>query len=146
MEIFIENDSGLTAEYQIYAENFHTNEKIVHKSVSSSKGFNQSEEEAFTSEMGKTFLQARVLDKAQKVHLSNNKGISIMCEPDSGYLYKKQTQKIVITMFNDTSGQFKDSLVINVKDHEEKKFPINLNIKGTPVSLSRNQLGIDFRQ
>ena len=39
------------------------------------------EEAAFTSEMGKTFIQNRVLDKAQKVHLSNNKGISIMCEP-----------------------------------------------------------------
>ena len=96
--------------------------------------------------MGKTFLQARVLDKAQKVHLSNNKGISVMCEPNSGLLYKKQTQKIVITMFNDTSGRFKDNLVINVKDHEVRKFPININIKGTPVSLSRNQLGIDFNK
>ena len=31
-----------------------------------------------------------------------------------------------------------------MKDHEVKKFPINLQIKGTPVSLSRNQLGINF--
>lgn len=114
--------------------------------MNSSKGFNQNEEEAFTSEMGKTFLQARVLDKAQKIHLSNNKGISIMCEPSSGHLYKKQTQKIILTMFNDTSGRFKDNLVISVKDHEVKKFPINLNIKGTPVSLSRNQLGINFNK
>lgn len=34
--------------------------------------------------------------------------------------------------------------MISVKDHEVKKFPINLQIKGTPVSLSRNQIGINF--
>lgn len=67
--------------------------------------------------MGKTYLQARVLDKAQKVHLSNNKGISIMCEPSYGQLHKKQQQTIMVTMFNDTSGKFKDNLIIKVKDH-----------------------------
>ena len=94
--------------------------------------------------MGKTFIQNRALDKAQKVHLSNNKGISIMCEPASGFLHKKQSQTIVVTMFNDTSGKFKDELLISIKDHEVKKIPINMQIKGTPVSLSRNQLGINF--
>lgn len=49
------------------------------KSRGSSRGLMQSDELAFTSEMGKNYLQGRVLDKAQKVHLSNNKGISIMC-------------------------------------------------------------------
>jgi hypothetical protein len=67
--------------------------------------------------MGKTFLQNRVLDKSQKVHLSNNKGISIMCDPPNGVLHKKHSQKIVITMFNDTSGRFRDNLIINVKNH-----------------------------
>jgi hypothetical protein len=49
-------------------------------------------------------------------------------------------------MFNDTSGRFKDSLVIDIKNHEQKKFPMDIFIKGTPVLLSRNQLGIDFNQ
>lgn len=69
-----------------------------------------------------------------------------MCEPSSGVLHKRQVQKIVVTMFNDASGKFKDNLVISIKDHEVKKFPINIQIKGTPVSLSRNQLGINFNQ
>jgi hypothetical protein len=47
-------------------------------------------------------------------------------------------------MFNDTSGRFKDNLVISVKNHEVKKFPIDIHIKGSPVLLSRNQLGINF--
>lgn len=75
------------------------------------------DEQAFNSDMGKTFIQNRVLDKAQKVHLSNNKGISIMCEPSSGFLHKKQAQTIIVTMFNDTSGKFKDDLLISIKDH-----------------------------
>jgi hypothetical protein len=29
--------------------------------------------------MGKTFVKAKVLEKSQKVHLSNNKGISVLC-------------------------------------------------------------------
>lgn len=69
-----------------------------------------------------------------------------MCEPSAGVLHKKQSQKIVVTMFNDTSGRFKDSLIVHIKDHETKKFPINMQIKGTPVSLSRNQLGINFNR
>ena len=36
------------------------------------------EEEPFSSEMGKTFIKKRALDKSQKVHLGNNKGISIL--------------------------------------------------------------------
>ena len=67
--------------------------------------------------MGKNFLKTRKLDKSQKIHLSNNKGISIMCDPPNGILNKKQTQKIVITMFNDTSGRFRDFLVIDIKNH-----------------------------
>jgi len=47
-------------------------------------------------------------------------------------------------MFNDTSGRFKDNLIIDIKDHEQKKFPMDIHIKGTPVLLSRNQLGINF--
>lgn len=35
----------------------------------------------------------------------------------NGVLHKKQTQKIVVTMFNDTSGKFKDNLIISIKDH-----------------------------
>ena len=49
-------------------------------------------------------------------------------------------------MFNDTSGRFKDNLLICIKNHETKKIPIDIHIKGTPVALSRNQLGIDFNQ
>lgn len=67
--------------------------------------------------MGKTFIRNKALDRSQKVHLGNNKGISILCEPASGALHKKQNQKILITMFNDTSGRFKDNLIINVKNH-----------------------------
>lgn len=96
--------------------------------------------------MGKTFIQNRKLDKSQKVHLSNNKGISIMCDPPNGVLHKKQIQKIVITMFNDTSGRFRDFLMIDIKDHEVKKIPIDIHVKGTPVLLSRNQLGINFNE
>lgn len=96
--------------------------------------------------MGKTFLQTRILDKSQKVHLSNNKGVSIMCQPCHGILHKKQTQKVVVTMFNDTSGRFRDNLIINIKDHEKKAFPIDIHIKGTPVLLSKNQIGINFNE
>jgi|688.fasta_scaffold1255604_1 hypothetical protein len=67
--------------------------------------------------MGRTFIKKRALDKSQKVHLGNNKGISVLCEPAFGTLHKKQNQKILITMFNDTSGRFKDFLVIAVKNH-----------------------------
>ena len=61
-------------------------------------------------------------------------------------MHKKQSQKITVTMFNDTSGRFKDHLIISVKNHEVKKFPIDIHIKGSPVLLSKNQLGINFNE
>ena len=45
----------------------------------SNKGLVKVEEEPFTSEMGKTFIRNRALDRSQKVHLGNNKGISVLC-------------------------------------------------------------------
>lgn len=90
-------------------------------------------------------MKNRALERSQKAHLSSNKGISILCEPNAGTLHKKQTQKVIITMFNDTSGRFKDRLIVDVKNHEIRSFPIDIHIKGTPVALSRNQLCIDFR-
>jgi hypothetical protein len=67
--------------------------------------------------MGKTFIRNKTLDRSQKIHLGTNKGISILCEPAFGTLNKKQSQRILITMFNDTSGRFRDNLLINVKNH-----------------------------
>lgn len=96
--------------------------------------------------MGKTFIKNRMLDRSQKVHLGNNKGISFLCEPEAGTLYKKQSQRVLITMFNDTSGRFQDNLLINIKNHETKKIPMDIFIRGTPINLSRNQLGINFNQ
>lgn len=146
VEIIIENDSGLTTEYEVYAENFRTLEKYNEFDRKSHKGLIKVEEEPFTSEMGRTFVRNKALDRSQKVHLGNNKGISVLCEPAFGILNKKQSQRVLITMFNDTSGRFRDNLLINVKNHEVKKIPMDIHIKGTPVSLSRNQLGIDFAQ
>ena len=112
----------------------------------STRGLVKVEEEPFSSDMGKTFIKNRALDRSQKIHLGNNKGISVLCEPSSGVLHKKQNQKVIVTMFNDTSGRFKDNLLIEIKNHETKKIPMDIHIKGTPVALSRNQLGIDFNQ
>ena len=78
--------------------------------------------------------------------VSLNKGISVLCEPAEGVLHKKQSQKVLITLFNDTSGRFQDYLLIKVKDHETKKIPMDIFIRGTPINLSRNQLGINFNQ
>jgi hypothetical protein len=94
--------------------------------------------------MGKTFIKNRQLERSQKVHLGNNKGVSVLCEPNSGTLHKKQSQRVLITMFNDSSGRFQDYLLIKVKNHETKRIPIDIHVTGTPVALSRSQLGIDF--
>ncbi len=69
-----------------------------------------------------------------------------MCTPASGTLYKRDSATITINMFNDTNGVFKDNLLIKIKDHEVKVIPMDFHIKGTPVSLSSNQIGVDFNR
>lgn len=49
-----------------------------------------------------------------------------------------------ITCFNDICGFFQDNLVCMIRGLEPKKFPATVDIKGSPLVVSANQLGINY--
>jgi hypothetical protein len=145
IDISLENLSDLNTEFEVEALNYKTLEKEQKESKQKSNLLGATAL-AFTSQMGKTLIANRQLEQSQKQHLSNNKGLSILCEPRKGELLKSSTVNIRITLFNDICGRFSDRLVVNIKNHEKKEFPVEIDIKGTPVCVSRNQAGINFNK
>lgn len=70
--------------------------------------------------------------------------MTIICEPPRGELKRGGEVKIKITLFNNICGRFQDSLEVNITNYDTKVFPIDIDIKGTPIGVSKNQLGISF--
>jgi len=145
LDISLENLSDLNTEFEVEALNYKTLEP-QQKEPKQKSALLGTTALAFTSQMGKTLIANRQLDQSQKQHLSNNKGLSILCEPRSGHLMKSSTVNIRVTLFNDICGRFSDRLVVKIKNHEVREFPVEIDIKGTPVCVSRNQIGINFNK
>lgn len=101
--------------------------------------------ENFISEAGKALNQERKLSKDQKFFLQNNKGIAVVCEPNEGSLDAYQEVEVVVTIFNDICGMYEDTLIIDIKGLEPFKFPVLINVKGSPIIVTPNQVGVSFK-
>ncbi|KAL4510071.1 hypothetical protein ABPG72_010264 [Tetrahymena utriculariae] len=99
----------------------------------------------FTSNSGQALNQTKRLEKDQRIYLANNKGIAILCEPNKGKLKPHSEVVIKITCFNDICGSFKDDLSINVKGLPIQKFPLVVEVKGSPVIVLPSQLGMSYK-
>ena len=99
----------------------------------------------FISTSGKALNQAKKLSKDQKFFLQNNKGIAIVCEPNQGKLEAYQEIEIVVTVFNDICGVYEDTLNINIDGLAPYKFPVLINVKGSPIIVTPNQVGVSFK-
>lgn len=99
----------------------------------------------FYSEAGKALNQERKLSKDQKFFLQNNKGIAIVCEPNEGILNAYETVEIVVTVFNDICGMYEDNLVIDIKGLDPIKIPVLINVNGSPIIVTPNQVGVSFK-
>lgn len=99
----------------------------------------------FISTAGKALNQARKLAKDQKFFLQNNKGVAVLCEPNQGELLAYQEIEVVATVFNDICGIYEDSLTIDIKGLTSFKFPVLINVKGSPIICTPNQVGVSFK-
>ncbi|EGR30726.1 hypothetical protein IMG5_124930 [Ichthyophthirius multifiliis] len=96
----------------------------------------------FTSIQGQQLNQTKILLQNQRIYLSNNKGIAILCEPNKGKLPANSEVLIIIACFNDICGHFKDNLIININGYPQQKFPMEVEVIGSPVIINPGQLGI----
>lgn len=99
----------------------------------------------FTSVDGQELNKNRRLEKDSKFYLTNNKGIAAVCVPKSGILHAHEEIIVNLTVYNDTCGVFEDHLCCDVKGLPLKKFPMRLNVTGSPLVVTPNQVGVDFK-
>ena len=99
----------------------------------------------FISEAGRALNQVRKLAKDQKFFLQNNKGIAVVCEPNLGKLEAYQEVEVVVTVFNDICGMYEDTLKIEIQGLDPFTFPVHINVQGSPIIVTPNQVGVSFK-
>ncbi|CAG9311669.1 unnamed protein product [Blepharisma stoltei] len=99
----------------------------------------------FSTKEGETFTATKQLEKSKKFYLSNNKGLAFVCEPKSGVIDAHSEVIVTVTMYNDICGRFEDILVSSVKGLKPHRIPIRSRIKGSPLVLAPNQLGVNYK-
>jgi hypothetical protein len=99
----------------------------------------------FSTKEGETFTATKQLEKSQKFYLGNNQGIAFVCEPRKGTLQGYSEQLVTVTMYNDICGKFEDLLVSAVKGLKPHKIPVRCRVKGSPLNIVPNQLGINYK-
>lgn len=99
----------------------------------------------FSTKAGETFTATKKLEKSQKFYLGNNQGIAFVCEPRKGQLVGYGEQLITVNMYNDICGKFDDILVSCVKGLKPYKIPVRCKVKGSPLNIVPNQLGINYK-
>jgi len=77
--------------------------------------------------------------------LGNDKGIALVCEPYQGELKPYEEVLINVTIYNDSCGKFEDYLVSEVQGLPKVKFPVTLNVSGSPLIVTPNQVGVDYK-
>ena len=99
----------------------------------------------FSTKEGENFTATKTLEKSQKFYLGNNQGIAFVCEPRKGQIAGYGEQLITVTMYNDICGRFEDVLVSSVKGLKPFKIPVRCKVKGSPLNIVPNQLGINYK-
>ena len=98
----------------------------------------------FSSVTGNTFTQTKALEKEQTFFLSNNKGIALVFTPHEGTLPANAEVPITVTIYNNLCGKFDDIIQCNVKGLPPVKFPVRINISGSPITIPLNQVGLNY--
>jgi len=78
-------------------------------------------------------------------HLQNHKGIALVCKPNEGVLPPNSSLNISISIFNEISGSYVDKLISEIKGLDPVEFPVKLFIKGSPLIIPVNQVGLDIQ-
>ena len=97
----------------------------------------------FTSTKGNEFTKMRQIEKDSVLYLSSKKGVAVIIEPKNGKLEPYTENLITVSIYNECVGDFEDELIANIKGLPERRFPINLKIRGNPLQLAPFQPGID---
>eukprot|EP01022_Parablepharisma_sp_SALTPOND_P019030 TRINITY_DN319_c0_g1_i1.p1 TRINITY_DN319_c0_g1~~TRINITY_DN319_c0_g1_i1.p1 ORF type:complete len:594 (-),score=60.83 TRINITY_DN319_c0_g1_i1:131-1912(-) len=104
------------------------------------------QEKKFTSAVGETYTATRRVEQEQNFYLENNKGIAVACQPHKGELAPHSEIIITVTVYNNVCGKYEDQLVSEVKGLPAFHIPLSIGIKGSPIIIPSNQVGVYFNE
>ena len=101
--------------------------------------------QVFSSNNGMQATKIKIQRNEAQNHLQNKKGIAIVCMPNEGVLPPNTSLNISISIYNEISGSFFDKLISEIKGLDPVEFQVKLFIKGSPLIIPVNQVGLDIR-
>lgn len=72
--------------------------------------------------------------------------MALVCEPSKGQLPAYGSTVVTVSVFNDICGLFSDILCSEIRGLEVQKFPVTIDVKGSPVVITPNQLGFNYKE
>ena len=85
-------------------------------------------ENTFQSEMGRTYISKRLLQKQDSIVLTKGNGVAFAVEPSSGQLTPWGVTVIEITAFNNMASLFNDTLSCEVETAPTAQIPVSLSL------------------
>lgn len=104
------------------------------------------QEKRFSSALGETYTATRKVEKEQNFYLENNKGIAVVCQPYKGELAPHSEVIITVTIYNNVCGKYEDQILSEVKGLPLVSIPVTIGIKGSPITIPSNQVGVYFNE
>ena len=104
------------------------------------------QDKKFTSAVGETYTATRKIEQEQNFYLENNKGIAVVCQPHKGELAPHSEIIITVTVYNNVCGKYEDQIVSEVKGLPAFIIPVSIGIKGSPIIIPSNQVGVYFNE
>jgi len=102
------------------------------------------EKNKFSTKEGATFTATKKLERSSKFYLGNNQGLAIVADPRIGQVQPYSEVTVTVTLYNDVCGRFEDVMVSKVKGLAPHRIPVKARVKGSPLILAPNQLGINY--
>lgn len=146
------NDNNITTQRQIKTLNSLRNSQVLNSKSNKKFSINHPllnddhEQIIFTSKQGIEHTRLKQLEKESHMYLSNKKGVALVIEPNQGRLDPYSEVHVLITIYNECVGDFEDELISQVKGLPEKRFPVNIKIRGNPLQLAPFQTGINYNE
>jgi len=104
------------------------------------------QEKKFSSAVGETYTATRRVEQEQNFYLENNKGIAVVCQPHKGELAPHSEIIITVSVYNNVCGKYEDHLISEVKGLPAFNIPVSIGIKGSPIIIPTNQVGVYFNE
>ena len=100
----------------------------------------------FYSKNGKEATKKKRAKREAEAYLTNGKGVALVCRPREGVIRPNSSIEVIVMIFNELAGSFKDTLVSEVKGLEPQNFPVELYIKGSPLIIPSDQVGLNITE